>query len=66
MSLWDRLASTPGLLAPGMAMALIGAPIPVITLATQEQFVPQMAISTAWQVNFTKGCYPGQRLSRSQ
>ena len=37
--------------------------IPVITPATQEQFVPQMAnLELIGGVNFKKGCYPGQEI----
>jgi folate-binding protein YgfZ len=62
--LWDKLAAT---LAP------VGTPcwewleirngIPLITPATQEQFVPQMAnMELIGAVNFKKGCYPGQEI----
>ena len=69
ISLWDRLtqqARPAG--TPAWQWRLIGAPIPVITLATQEQFVPQMAnLEQLGAVNFTKGCYPGQEIvARSQ
>ncbi|AUH52123.1 hypothetical protein CXB49_15500 [Chromobacterium sp. ATCC 53434] len=39
-----------------------------VTLATQEQFVPQMAnMELIGAVNFKKGCYPGQEIvARSQ
>ncbi len=41
----------------------IRAGIPYITLATQEQFVPQMAnLDLIGGVSFTKGCYPGQEI----
>ena len=37
--------------------------IPLITPATQEQFVPQMAnMELIGAVNFQKGCYPGQEI----
>ncbi len=37
--------------------------IPVITPATQEQFVPQMLnMEIIGAVNFSKGCYPGQEI----
>jgi folate-binding protein YgfZ len=37
--------------------------IPVITPATQEQFVPQMAnLDLLGGVSFSKGCYPGQEI----
>ncbi|HMC44514.1 MAG TPA: folate-binding protein, partial [Caballeronia sp.] len=36
---------------------------PLITPATQEQFVPQMAnMELIGAVNFQKGCYPGQEI----
>ncbi len=46
----------------------IEAGIPQITLATQEQFVPQMInFEVIGGVNFKKGCYPGQEIvARSQ
>ena len=41
----------------------IRAGIPVITPATQEQFVPQMAnLDLIGGVSFSKGCYPGQEI----
>ena len=41
----------------------IKAGIPVITPATQEQFVPQMAnLEAIGGVSFQKGCYPGQEI----
>ena len=37
--------------------------IPIVTLATQEQFVPQMAnLELIGGVSFKKGCYPGQEI----
>ena len=37
--------------------------LPLITSATQEQFVPQMAnMDLIGAVNFHKGCYPGQEI----
>jgi len=37
--------------------------IPLLTAATQEQFVPQMAnMELIGAVNFRKGCYPGQEI----
>jgi folate-binding protein YgfZ len=46
----------------------IHAGVPVITTATQEQFVPQMInFELIGGVNFKKGCYPGQEIvARSQ
>lgn len=41
----------------------IHAGIPVITPATQEEFVPQMVnLDLIGGVSFTKGCYPGQEI----
>jgi folate-binding protein YgfZ len=42
--------------------------IPVITPATQEQFVPQMTnLEAIGGISFQKGCYPGQEIvSRTQ
>lgn len=42
--------------------------VPRITLATQDQFVPQMInFEVVGGVNFKKGCYPGQEIvARSQ
>ena len=41
----------------------IEAGIPMITLATQEQFVPQSVnLDRIGAVNFNKGCYPGQEI----
>ena len=49
-------------------LADIHAGVPVITAATQEQFVPQMVnLELLGGVNFKKGCYPGQEIvARSQ
>ncbi|MCC7005413.1 MAG: folate-binding protein YgfZ [Ottowia sp.] len=46
----------------------IEAGVPRITMATQEQFVPQMInFEILGGVNFKKGCYPGQEIvARSQ
>jgi folate-binding protein YgfZ len=46
----------------------VGAGIPRIAAATQEQFVPQMInFELIGGVNFRKGCYPGQEVvARSQ
>jgi len=46
----------------------IKAGIPVITPATQEQFVPQMTnLEAIGGISFEKGCYPGQEIvSRTQ
>jgi len=49
-------------------LASIHAGVPQVTLATQEQFVPQMInFELLGGVNFKKGCYPGQEIvARSQ
>jgi folate-binding protein YgfZ len=61
---WDhlcRLARPAG--SAGWRWHLIAAGIPVITAATQEQFVPQMAnFEQLGAISFTKGCYPGQEI----
>ncbi len=46
----------------------IKAGIPIITPATQEQFVPQMTnLEAIGGISFQKGCYPGQEIvSRTQ
>ena len=44
-------------------LATIHAGIPIITAATQEAFVPQMAnLDRIGGVSFSKGCYPGQEI----
>jgi folate-binding protein YgfZ len=41
----------------------IQAGIPYVTLATQDQFVPQMAnLDLINGISFSKGCYPGQEI----
>lgn len=66
---WNDLAAA---LPPADARAWhlgdIRAGIPQVTLATQEQFVPQMInFELIGGVNFKKGCYPGQEIvARSQ
>ncbi|WP_020652407.1 CAF17-like 4Fe-4S cluster assembly/insertion protein YgfZ [Massilia niastensis] len=49
-------------------LSSIHAGVPQVTLATQEQFVPQMVnLELLGGVNFKKGCYPGQEIvARSQ
>ncbi|TFH09506.1 MAG: folate-binding protein [Nitrosomonadales bacterium] len=46
----------------------VKAGIPIITPATQERFVPQMAnLEAIGGISFQKGCYPGQEIvSRTQ
>jgi hypothetical protein len=61
---WDRLA---GPARPSGTQwwrwRLIQAGLPVITAATRELFVPQMAnMDTLGAVSFDKGCYPGQEI----
>ena len=63
-NVWNHLA---GRARPagsdGWRWRLIAAGIPVVTAATQEQFVPQMAnLEQLGAVSFTKGCYPGQEI----
>jgi folate-binding protein YgfZ len=62
--LWKRLAAvlTP-VGTPCWEWLEIRNGIPLITPATQEQFVPQMAnMELIGAVNFQKGCYPGQEI----
>lgn len=41
----------------------IEAGVPVITIATQDQYVPQMVnLDLIGGVSYTKGCYPGQEI----
>ena len=65
---WDKAAS---LVEPGWENAGperwewldIRAGVPVITPATQEEFVPQMVnLDLIGGVSFEKGCYPGQEI----
>ena len=49
--------------AEDWALAEIRAGRPLIALATQDQFVPQMVnLELAGGVDFHKGCYPGQEI----
>ena len=62
--LWHKLA---GVLTPVGSASWewleIRNGLPLITPATQEQFVPQMAnMELIGAVNFQKGCYPGQEI----
>jgi tRNA-modifying protein YgfZ len=62
--LWDKLAAvlTP-VGTPCWEWLEIRNGIPLITPATQEQFVPQMAnMEMIGALNFQKGCYPGQEI----
>jgi hypothetical protein len=62
--LWDRLAKEARPVgAPVWDWLEIRAGIPVITAATQDQFVPQMVnLDLVGGVSFQKGCYPGQEI----
>ena len=47
----------------GWTLADVRAGLPQVTLATQDQFVPQMAnFELVGGVDFKKGCYPGQEI----
>ena len=62
--LWQQLATvlTP-VGAPCWEWLEIRNGLPLITPATQDQFVPQMAnMELIGAVNFQKGCYPGQEI----
>ena len=68
-SLWTRLAETlrpAG--APVWQWLEIAQGLPLVTTATQEELVPQMAnLELVGGVSFDKGCYPGQEIvARSQ
>ena len=63
------LAASFAQVAPeGWTLEDVRAGLPQITLATQDQFVPQMAnFELVGGVDFKKGCYPGQEIvARSQ
>lgn len=62
--LWQALAATARPVgAPAWDWLEIRAGIPVITAATQEQFVPQMVnFDLIGGVSLQKGCYPGQEI----
>jgi len=62
--LWLRLeAVLQPVGAPCWEWLEIRSGLPLITPATQEQFVPQMAnMELIGAVNFQKGCYPGQEI----
>ena len=63
------LAASFSQVAPeGWTLEDVRAGLPQITLATQDQFVPQMAnFELVGGVDFKKGCYPGQEIvARSQ
>ncbi|HYD60090.1 MAG TPA: folate-binding protein YgfZ [Noviherbaspirillum sp.] len=66
---WPELAARLATAGTGLwRLAEIQAGIPLVTQATQEQFVPQMVnYELIGGVNFKKGCYPGQEIvARSQ
>lgn len=62
--LWDRLRHVAMPVGASCWSWLdIRAGIPVITSATQEQFIPQMVnLEAIGGVSFRKGCYPGQEI----
>jgi folate-binding protein YgfZ len=66
---WDVLAqrACPGT-AAGWHWRRIHSCLPVVTVATQDRFVPQMLdLERIGAVSFSKGCYPGQEIvARSQ
>jgi len=63
-ALWQRLSKEAMPVgAPCWNWLEIKAGIPIITPATQEQFIPQMTnLQAIGGVNFQKGCYPGQEI----
>ena len=62
-SLEGLRSGLPSLALSSWQLADIGAGIPYITPATQDQFVPQMAnLDLIGGVSFNKGCYPGQEI----
>lgn len=69
MQIWQSVTATLPAAAPAAwRCGEIFAGVPQITLATLEQFVPQMInFEIVGGVNFRKGCYPGQEIvARSQ
>lgn len=58
------LAGRPGAVAPAeWDLARIRAGIPMVSTATQDEFVPQMLnLERLGGISFTKGCYPGQEI----
>ena len=64
IALWDKLSKSAKAAGSGCWDWLnIRAGIPVVTPATQEQFVLQMAnLDILGGVSFKKGCYPGQEI----
>ena len=63
-ALWEKLAENAAPAGPdAWAWSLVRAGIPVVTAATQEAFVPQMAnFDLVGGLSFRKGCYPGQEI----
>ena len=63
-AVWSRLTTSARPAGTnGWRWRLIHAGLPVITAATQDQFVPQMAnLEELGAISFTKGCYPGQEI----
>jgi folate-binding protein YgfZ len=63
-ALWDRLATRARPAGSGVWQWLtIRAGLPLITAATQDQFVPQMAnLDALGGISFNKGCYTGQEI----
>ena len=57
------LSLTPGRSEDDWTLAEIRAGRPLISAATQDQFVPQMVnFEALGAINFQKGCYPGQEI----
>lgn len=53
----------PAAAAPAFDLAGIRAGVPVVTLPTQDRFVPQsLNLDLLGGVHFRKGCYPGQEI----
>jgi folate-binding protein YgfZ len=63
-ALWEKLAENARAAgADAWELSMIHAGIPMVTAATQEEFVPQMAnFDLIGGVSFKKGCYPGQEI----
>lgn len=63
-ALWTRLAAHATAAGqPVWQWFDVQAPLPWVTAATREEFVPQMAdFDRLGGVNFHKGCYPGQEI----
>jgi folate-binding protein YgfZ len=63
-ALWSTLAkNTKPVGSDAWQWLEVRAAVPIITQATQEQFVPQMVnLEAIGGVSFQKGCYPGQEI----